>query len=409
MPHHRLKPFVTAFLLLSLVASAASAAGPSSPAKPLYGVITYAGIGDYYTVCVTDTVWAGHDDYAVLCDHWGLIDAFGREVIPRIYCRPIYFNDAGFAIASTTDSTVAVIDIHGRRYTASMPGDMISMVMSDEPGVCYGIIRDMTQPTRVVRYPDNKAVTQLPVGFGVHETISQGRIPVFTMLPDGTERCGFYDLSGQEVVPPVYFMVGSYSEGLAAFMLPENGSFDLNDAHILMLGFLDLDGNVVIPADYKDEYMHESLPHFELTPTWFSEGLAGVSDGTDCAYIDTCGRRVIENPEFLRVGPFENGRAFVVLSDFSCRYIDRAGNLLDDKTDLFGVPQYGLEIVSTDNGREILGFHDASGRIVIPCRYPQASDFNENYAIVTNPDTGYADLIDANGNPVLKGIAEYGF
>ncbi len=79
-------------------------------------------------------------------------------------------------------------------------------------------------------------------------------------------------------------------------------------------GYLDRDGNVVIPPMYDEA-------------SFFQEGLAGVKLNGRWGYIDTSGAMVIE-PRFDKASFFkEGGLAYVEVRGKSC-YIDRSGNVV---------------------------------------------------------------------------------
>lgn len=365
MPHSRCKSFSKALILLFITLWSPSAFADDDP---VYDRITYAGTGDFYSVYYKDP-----DDYTL--SGWGLIDASGNEVIPCIYDCSIKYGDSGYAIVCDGDSA-RIIDIEGYEIFAA-PGDELDMAGSDEPGVCYAILYKDDNPTQVIRLPENKVVTLLPANTGVCGDIVQNRIPAYRFSPEGYQFFGFYDLSGQEVIPLKYFMVGSFSEGLASFMIPKNGSFNIPDFSNnlygnLIVGFIDLDGNIVIPPVFIDDYVGESRPQYELSAP-----------------------------------RFENGRAMVCVApnDYSYSYIDRAGNILDGEATSFGSSPTGLKRINSTDGSDLYGFSDASGCTVIPCRYWFALEFNNNYAIVHDPESGNYSLIDASGNIVLPNIA----
>lgn len=389
MSHPILKSFAIVSLFLSISAPFASAA-------PRYHDITYAGYGDYYTVSIPDTTERGREDAAagITNYRWGLIDPTGKEQIPCRYSEPLIFNEAGFTTARTSLCDVEIIDINGRQYTTSMSEDLISVEMSDDPAVCYAFIRS-DNDTDVIRLPDNKFITHLPGYVCAKGMVSHGRIPVYSIYPDISFRFGLYDLSGREIVPTDYIDIGPFSEGLAPFVVFEHG-WDVSQAPELQrMGFLDLDGNIVIPAIFK----------CGETPVAFSEGLANVFNGVYSLYIDRDGKHVIDNPDFVEAYPFENGRALVRSAGYGFRYIDRTGKLLDEGYIPTEDQKYDFATVRIVDGKEIHDTCDASGRPVRLSRDPDA--FDNNYAIAIDPETGYVDLIDSSGNTALRGIAEH--
>ncbi|WP_410472644.1 WG repeat-containing protein [Faucicola mancuniensis] len=110
-------------------------------------------------------------------------------------------------------------------------------------------------------------------------------------------------------------------------------------------GFVDLNGQILIPADYDDA-------------TSFSEGLAELVQNGQSFFINTQGKKV-----------FSVDKNIDVISDF----------------------QQGLLVVK-QNGK--IGFMDTSGNIVIDFSFDNASDFKEDFAvIVQNGSWGFINKI----------------
>lgn len=108
----------------------------------------------------------------------------------------------------------------------------------------------------------------------------------------GTEIWGFFNKSGQVVVPAKYKKVHDFSEGLAAVQMRDNGE------NANKWGFIDKTGKMVIPARFSNE------------PSDFNDGYACVKKTNgNYVYIDKQGNVV--SGEFANATSFNNGYAFV--------------------------------------------------------------------------------------------------
>jgi hypothetical protein len=137
-----------------------------------------------------------------------------------------------------------------------------------------------------------------------------------------SDKYGFMDANGAEVVPLKYDYAHNFSEGLAAVKL--NGKW----------GFIDKMGKEVIPLKYDNvsalfcDGFWEGLAPVELNGKWgfinksgeevisfrydftwgFSEGLAAVKLNGKWGYIDRCGKQII---------PFRYDEAYNFLDDIA--------------------------------------------------------------------------------------------
>ena len=190
------------------------------------------------------------------------------------------------------------------------------------------------------------------------------------ILDSATDKFGFIDQSGTEVIPYKYDLAYSFSEGLAPVKL--------NDKW----GYIDQNGTEVIPCKYDGVQQ-------------FSEGLAAVGLNGKFGFIDQNGTEVIPY-KYDWAGEFSEGLAPVILND-KWGYIDQNGTeVIPCKYD--GVYNFseGLAAVKL-NGK--FGLIDKNGTEVIPCKYDWAGDFSEGLAPVKlNDKWGY---IDQNGTEVI--------
>ncbi|MGA9773604.1 MAG: WG repeat-containing protein [Blastocatellia bacterium] len=167
-------------------------------------------------------------------------------------------------------------------------------------------------------YADNKGRLVIPPQFDIALPFIEGlaRVAVTDKASSKDKtpgyRWGYIDTSGHIVVELQYSVLRDFSEGLAAAAVPnmdkeENRSYRDSLTHNLKWGYVDRNGQVVIPIRF-------------LYAGDFSENLAPVDVGMDsksmCArpskfgYIDKTGAFVIE-PAFAHAAPFQNGQARV--------------------------------------------------------------------------------------------------
>lgn len=116
---------------------------------------------------------------------------------------------------------------------------------------------------------------------------------------------GYADQSGKIVIQPIYNEGASFSEGLAAVAKKEGDK--------TKWGFIDLNGNVVIPFKFNNE------------PSVFKEGLSvAVKQNGRYVYINKSGEPV--SPEYRDATVFCNGIAWVQMLDGSFSLIDKEFN-----------------------------------------------------------------------------------
>lgn len=370
----------------------------------VYEKISYAEYGDLYTVSDSIGVSAdGKTKYA-----WGVIDNTGREIIPCRYDTFVWFNSAGFAKAYLSDSTATVVDLNGNEIITPLDAYDLSLVGSDSPDSCYLVTTYPGQPTRIFRLPGMEKVTEIPGNLRVVADIREGRIPVFDVSIDNYRATGYYSLDGREVVPPYYYLAGPFSCGLAPVLEcsePEPGYVSYGPFY--KLGFIDRNGNMVFQESSSDcGYLPvDAAAHLPQ----FSEGLVALisNDNNGYDYFDISGRKIISIPDVSAADDFHNGKAIITDADDHCWYIDRTGKRLGPAVPLHGKPQYSVVRSNPRDSDSLMGYADSTGKIVIPCRYYYAYNFDNNYAIVELTGNSGKDLIDANGRTVLKHISRY--
>jgi WG repeat protein len=201
-----------------------------------------------------------------------------------------------------------------------------------------------------------------------------------------SNHCGFIDQTGKIVIPPSFVLSSQFSEGLA---------WVRTEAFI---GFIDQSGRVVI-----------ELP--ESFSFGFREGLAAIRTKTGSGFIDKTGR-FISTKRYEQVDSFSDGLAAVVEGQWTeakYGFINKSGELaiplrFEARQGPFEESVYlsrfteGLAPVMI---RNLYGYIDHKGNVVIPPIFREAGLFAEGLASVTKAD-GQKGYIDKTGLLVIK-------
>lgn len=211
--------------------------------------------------------------------------------------------------------------------------------------------------------------------------IAQPNRSLFDVTVNGKQ--GFIDRTGRIVIEPTFEKVYPFSEGLAAVQINQKW------------GFIDSAGRVVIE------------PQFTVAAS-FSSGRARVRSRsyTDpWAYIDTSGNIAIE-PQFDCAEDFRNGVARVGMETTQSKTLSRIADVgmgcdykFIDRTGKT-IPKPAPEDYATGKANELIrftekglvGYVDATGKVVIKPQFIAGSDFSEGMAGVCKGDVfGYID------------------
>lgn len=192
----------------------------------------------------------------------------------------------------------------------------------------------------------------------------------------------FIDKTGKVVIDPK-FMV-TYGFGF------QDGTCGVkNEKH--MLGFIDRQGNVIIPFEFQDG-------------TEFSEGSAGVLKDNMCGYIDPKGKLIIPL-KYDTVNNFKDGWGNVKRNG-AWTYVNARGEELPQwfgGTESFSEGLAAAAPVPAEEGGTIAalqyGYIDTAGKMVIAPRYEDAEPFSEGLAAVQ--EKGKWGYIDKTGQMVV--------
>ncbi len=195
---------------------------------------------------------------------------------------------------------------------------------------------------------------------------------------------GFIDREGNTVIPFRYNDAGSFHDGLAAVQKDWRW------------GYIDRNGNVVIPFQYGEA-------------SEFDSGIAPVKKDGKWSVIDESGN-VRFTTEYKTIYPFNEGVAKVEIQDK--KYSERVTeNLIDTNGKLILQNGYAMNgnfsegcILATDTQTGLNYFFDRNGNKVIQQSYFTASDFSGGVAAVGYGSIAYA-LIDHTGT-VIRSLSE---
>ena len=220
---------------------------------------------------------------------------------------------------------------------------------------------------------------------------------------------GYIDLNGNEVIPCIYDDAITFSEGIAKVAKKENTKtyFDVFEHVIYYYSYINKKGEVVIPTPYND-------------CGDFHNGRAFVKGENDkYGFINHMGDVVIPFI-YNEVHDFSDGLAFVKQNG-KWFYINTDGKQISkvfhngysacDYHDGLAAVANFVERVDPDNkilerdGTERWGFMNISGEVVIPQKYHSTYRFSDGYAVVED-NVSFA-VIDKNNNMVFKKPKDY--
>ena len=149
-------------------------------------------------------------------------------------------------------------------------------------------------------------------------------------------KCGFVDFEGNEVIPLIYDSVYEFSDGLSRAVN--------NDKN----GFIDVDGNIIIDLKYK-----------EAEP--FMNGLAPVKEDENYYYINKSDQKQF-NQEYKFAGRFSSsGYAKVITLDGDNAIINSKGEIQFKYSDEMQIDDFTFKDVTTYRYEDHVGLIDCEG------------------------------------------------
>ena len=209
---------------------------------------------------------------------------------------------------------------------------------------------------------------------------------------------GLIDKTGKWVLPAVFDQIRAFDSGYPANNLSTfhrritDPSKYIQISRNRLWGVADCTGKIIIPPRY-DEVLS------------FQNGHAAVKVDGKYGFVDSNGKTVIK-PRYDFVTKFDD--LIAVSLDKQWRFIDSSGKLLNldpvdgvifDESGAWLSDGYGVIVVN-----KLCGYMDRTGNIVIPPRFPLATEFREGYALVW--DGSLWRFIDKEGNFVSPSFAE---
>lgn len=219
---------------------------------------------------------------------------------------------------------------------------------------------------------------------------------------------GYLDITGREVLKPIYTEIGEFTDGFAIVAKTECYiDYAGDDIKTKVYGVIDDSFNEVIPCAFsKIEYERES--GLFKTDVGYK-----TSDGRFITEVNN--ERLFVNAKYKHCGEFHDGCAIAVrIENNKVRF-----GLINTKSEDI-LPPIFQSLKLSDSGLykfkmdEKYGFVDKNGNIAIPNRYHRIGKFEENLAVVTVKKDGTNSrnqflygFIDNNGKEVLPPVYEY--
>jgi len=241
----------------------------------------------------------------------------------------------------------------------------------------------------------------IPFQFAYINDFSEGLAPVaFYDETSGEYTWSIINTSGEVVIETDYTYIGRFSDGLAVFGISDGTRYGSK------YGYIDTSGNVVIPPVYNHARD-------------FSDGLAAVTEGhwseSEWGYINISGELIVPYG-YNSAWDFTDGIAAVSMGDDTFGFIDKEGNAitpLDFDIDLNGRffgPDFtppalynGLVALITGDWEDsTLNYYNSSGELVHSFdEYDFGRGFSEGVAAVRCRDTKLWGYIDMAGNLIV--------
>lgn len=222
---------------------------------------------------------------------------------------------------------------------------------------------------------------------------SYGKLTRYTSSKDNTQwmqnssgkavsEYFYIDMAGRRLGSLTWADGRPFQEGMAAVAVQGSSG-------TMYWGFIDSNGNLQVS------------PEYEVVGN-FINGLAQVSDGEKCGYIDKTGKVVIPLI-WESVSPFDEDGYAVVKDEYYAHIIDRAGNVVleTEYNNMVSIPGTGRYLV---NDGFASGMIDREGNLVVPTAYKNVNG-RTNVIIATRYDDALM-IVNEFGEiitPVIRG------
>lgn len=316
---------------------------------------------------------------------WGLIDRTGKVLVKPQYDSSIIFVEKLAKVGK--DNLHGFIDMTGKV--------VIPLQYSKVYDFKEGLARvEKNGQSGFINRTGREAIKLQYATVDIFDppSYSEGRAAITVFRNDGDWDVGFIDKTGNKVVEPRYWRVGSFSEGLAWVANLEN--------HIAKVGFINESGREIVAPQYSsagnfregfslvskqiprtnqynygfiDKAGNEVVALKYENGFDFSEGLAGIIREGKLGFVDRTGREVIR-PQY------EYDRSNGYKPEF-IKGLARVGKRGDDGW--------------------VFGVIDKTGKEVVNLRYSSVGLFNEGLAQVREVGSGYG-FVTASGVEIVK-------
>ena len=193
----------------------------------------------------------------------------------------------------------------------------------------------------------------------------------------GEIRWGYINKELEEVIPIGFRQARDFAEGWAS-VADSSGWY-----------FINTKGETVLR-------LHKAIKDVGN----FHEDVAWVKIGSFYGYVDREGAFVLR-PKYNKADDFSFGVARVFL-DKKATLIDKSGSFVvgaNEYTTIKPMSQYGLAVVQK-RGRRLMGLIDYNGKVILPPRYDQISQYDNGIATIRL--LGKFGFIDSTGRVIIE-------
>lgn len=344
------------------------------------------------------------DGECVVPNEWGLIDRTGKVIVDpeKVSLLPghdklgymVFMSDEGYVAFRKKGVGCGVFNSDYKEVIKAGTYDDITLYGH------YGLAHKKGDSRHIViAIPSGKALGYVDKKYDVVD-ISEDM--VLASIKDGDHYANvFLDVNGNVVIPASklrnYYAEGGFSQGLA---MVKDRKFDKK------VGYIDKKGRLVIPFKYDD--LFEIRDYGDSS--FHREGIAFVAENGKVGAIDRKGNVVIpfdyDDLEFTPkglVGYKWNDEK----DDYDYYAVDTRGNVKAvNRSYVHPYKKVSSLRSYWDESTRLYGYKDAVGRVVIPAQYDYCMEFSNGIAIVG--DATGRHLIDATGRILIRNLANCG-
>ncbi len=306
---------------------------------------------------------------------YGFIDHDGVVKIDPVYSAANYFSDGLASVKEAGASKSFYIDVDGKpafKGSFDIAGKFEEGRAVVKDGGKYGVI---DKDGNWISKPMYKNIYTFSERFSFYQTDS---------------LYGVMDYDGNQITPAIFKSVSGFQEGLAKVVLNKKQCF------------IDTTGTVIIEHQFNTTYS-------------FQEGLAEVrgdirnpSRKGKYGFINKTGELVIDTI-YDDVADFSHGVTIGVKKD-TVYLINNSGIIIkrydqfydyDDLTEGMGIV---LKEDTTEDGDDLAGVIDSTGKLILEPIYAEVSAYSEGFAFAEDAESEKYALVDDKGHFITKFI-----